>query len=275
MGAMMTSLVGKTVLITGAARGIGRLMALGAARRGATLVLWGIHQEPLELVAKEIENEGGTAHTYLCDVGDRSAVEFVADQVRRDGLRVDVLVNNAGVVAGRYFLDLTEEDIERTFRVNALAHYWTTRAFLPGMVERDSGHIVTIASVAGLFGIPRTTAYSGSKHAVVGFHESLRLELRRVAPGIRTTLVCPGHIDTGMFEGVKVRSRLIPTLHSEDVAEAVLRAVERNRFQVLMPPITHLIRPLRILPPAAFDTTLRILGVASSMDHFVGRHGHA
>lgn len=78
-----------------------------------------------------------------------------------------------------------------------------------------------------------------------------------------------------MFEGVKVRSRLIPTLHSEDVSEAVLRAVERNRLQVLMPAMTHLIRPLRILPPTAFDTILRILGVTSSMDHFVGRHGHA
>lgn len=181
IGGMMTNFVGKTVLITGAASGIGRLMALGAARRGATLVLWDINEERLELVATEIENEGGRAHTHMCDVGDRSAVELVADRVHRDGLRVDVLVNNAGVVAGRYFLDLTEEDIELTFRVNALAHYWTTRAFLPGMVERDSGHIVTIASVAGLFGTPRTTAYSGSKHAVVGFHESLRLEFRRVA----------------------------------------------------------------------------------------------
>lgn len=271
----MTSFVGKTVLITGAASGIGRLMALGAARRGATLVLWDINKEPLELVAKEIENEGGRAHTYLCDVGDRSAVELVANRVHRDGLRVDVLVNNAGVVSGRYFMDLTDEDIERTFRVNALAHYWTTRAFLPGMLERHSGHIVTVASVSGLFGTPRTTAYSGSKHAVVGFHESLRLELRRVAPGIRTTLVCPGYIDTGMFEGAGARSRLIPTLRPEDVAEAVLRAVERNRLEVLMPAMAHLIRPLRVLPPAAFDTTLRILGPANSMDHFVGRHGHA
>lgn len=271
----MTGFAGRTVLITGAASGIGRLMALGAARRGATLVLWDVNTEPLEAVAKEIESEGGAAHTYLCDVGDRGAVEPVADRVDRDGLRVDVLINNAGVVAGRYFLDLTEEDVERTFRVNTLAHYWTTRAFLRGMIERDSGHIVTIASAAGLFGAPRLTAYCGSKHAVVGFHESLRLELRRVAPGVRMTLVCPGYIDTGMFEGAEVRSRLIPTLHAEDVSEAVLRAVERNRLQVLTPPITHLVQPLRILPPAAFDTTLRILGVASSMDHFVGRHGPA
>lgn len=89
------------------------------------------------------------------------------------------------------------------------------------------------------------------------------------------TLVCAGHIDTGMFEGMEVRSRLIPTLRPEDVSEAVLRAVERNRLEVLMPAMAHLIRPLRILPPAAFDTALRVLGVAGSMDHFVGRHGHA
>jgi all-trans-retinol dehydrogenase (NAD+) len=251
-------------------------MALGAARRGATLVLWDVDEQALDLVAKEIENEGGTAYTFVCDVGDRLAVEQVADEVHRDGHRIDVLVNNAGIVSGRSFLDLTDEDIERTFRVNTLAHFWTIRAFLPRMIERGAGHIVTISSAAGLIGSPRLSAYSASKHAAVGLNESLRQELSRTAPGVRTTVVCPGYIDTGMFAGVDVRAhRLVPMLRPDQVATAVLDAVERDQDRVMMPPIVRTVAPLRMLPTRVFDAVARVLGITSSMDHFVGRHGPA
>ena len=269
----MTELAGKTVLVTGAASGIGRLMALRAARRGATLVLWDIQAEPLEMLAKEIEHDGGTAHTYTCDVGDRTEVERVADQVHRDGLRVDVLVNNAGVVAGRWFRDLTDEDIERTFRVNVLAHYWTIRAFLPWMEERGAGHIVTIASVAGLAPGRRITAYGASKAAAVELTECLRVELAETAPGVRTTVVCPWIIDTGMFEGahpVRVR-RLLKILRPEDVADSVLAAVEHDRERLYMPWLAWPAAALRGLPTGLADRALGALGVFHSMDDFAGR----
>jgi all-trans-retinol dehydrogenase (NAD+) len=271
----MTSFAGKTVLVTGAASGIGRLMALGAARRGAALVLWDVQAEPLEMVAKEIENDGGTAYTYVCDVGDRLAVERVADEVRRDGHRVDVLVNNAGVVSGRAFLDLTDEDIERTFRVNTFAHYWTARAFLPWMVERGAGHIVTVASAAGLAPGPRMTAYAASKAAAVELTECLRVELDDTAPGVRTTLVCPWYIDTGMFEGVSpVRfRRLTAILREGDVAEKVLDAVERDRERLFMPWLVYPAATMRGLPAGVADRVLAALGVFRTMDHFVGRQG--
>lgn len=268
----MTRLSGKTVLITGAASGIGRLMALDIAHRGATVVAWDIHREPLDDLAREISALGGRAAAFTCDVGDRLAVHETAERVRREVGAVDVLVNNAGVVSGRPLLELTEDDIERTFRVNVLAHFWTIRAFLPAMVEQGSGHIVTIASAAGLLGIPRMTDYAASKHAAVGLAESLRLELSRTAPGVRTTLVCPSYIDTGMFEGAEVRARhLVPMLRAEDVSAAVVRAVEQDREQLLMPLMVNTISPLRVLPTRVFDATARMLGIASSMDRFVGR----
>jgi all-trans-retinol dehydrogenase (NAD+) len=268
----MTRIRGSTVLVTGAASGIGRLMAREAARRGAVVVAWDIDRDALDTVVKEIADEAGEAHAYACDVADRSAVLEAADVVRREVGPVDILVNNAGVVSGRPFLDLSEEDVERTFGVNTLAHFWTTQAFLPSMIERGRGHVVTISSAAGLLGTPRLTAYSASKHAAAGFTESLRLELARVAPRVRTTLVCPGYIDTGMFEGARVRSRhLVPMLHESDLARTVVDAVEHDRDRVLSPPIVHLVAPLRILPTRLFDATVKALGITSSMDHFVGR----
>jgi all-trans-retinol dehydrogenase (NAD+) len=268
----MTRLSGKTVLVTGAASGIGRLLALDVAHRGATVVAWDIHREPLDDLAREISNLGDRAYAFTCDVGDRAAVQETAERVQREVGAVDVLVNNAGVVSGRPLLELTEDDIERTFRVNVLAHFWTIRAFLPAMVEQGSGHIVTIASAAGLLGIPRMTDYAASKHAAVGLAESLRLELSRTAPGVRTTLVCPSYIDTGMFEGAEVRARhLVPMLRAEDVSAAVVRAVEQDREQLLMPLMVNTISPLRVLPTRVFDATARMLGIASSMDRFVGR----
>jgi all-trans-retinol dehydrogenase (NAD+) len=270
----MTSFSGRTVLITGAASGIGRLMALEAVRRGATVVAWDIHQGPLDILLGEVLGTGGKAYVHTCDVGDRDAVRRTADLVQQEVGPVDILVNNAGIVNGRPLLELAPEDIERTLRVNTLAHFWTAQEFLPSMIERDSGHVVEISSAAGLLGTPRLTDYAASKHAVVGFAESLRLELARVAPGVRTTLVCPCYIDTGMFEGVRVRARrLVPMLRQEDVAAAVVRAVERDRERVFMPPIVYSVSPLRILPIRAFDRALGILGITASMDAFVGREG--
>ena len=124
-----------------------------------------------------------------------------ADEVRSAAGEVDVLVNNAGIVSGRPLLELSDERIERTFAVNTLALFWTSKAFLPAMTARGSGHIVTVASAAGLIGTARETDYAASKFAAVGFNEALRLELRRSAPGVKTTLVCPYYIDTGMFDG--------------------------------------------------------------------------
>src|SRR5690606_13138098 len=114
--------------------------------------------------------------------------------------------------------------------------YWTTRAFLPGMVDRNEGHIVTIASAGGLIGVPRMTDYSASKFAAVGFDDSLRVELKRLGyHGIRTTVVCPFYINTGMFKGVKTRFPwLLPILEPDEAANKIVSAIEKNKQRLIM-----------------------------------------
>jgi all-trans-retinol dehydrogenase (NAD+) len=206
-------------------------------------------------------------------VGDKAAVDAAAAETLVATGGIDLLVSNAGVVSGKPFLDLTESDVERTFRVNVLSLYWVTGAVLPSMVERRRGHVVTIASAAGLVGVARQTDYSASKHAAVGFDESLRVELAKVAPAIRTTVVCPFYIDTGMFDGVQTRfPRLLPILDPDDVVERIVVAVERDKGRLVLPPLVRVVPLARVLPPKLADRLMGLFGVNVSMDHF---HGHS
>jgi all-trans-retinol dehydrogenase (NAD+) len=269
----MTTILGSTVLITGGASGIGRLVALRMADRGARVVLWDLDAARLAPVLEEIEHRTGrTAFGFGCDVSDRAMVYEVADRVRDEVGDVDILINNAGIVSGKALLDIPDEKIEATFAVNALALFWTTKAFLPAMVRKGRGHVVTVASAAGLVGVAKQTDYSASKHAAVGFDESLRVELARSAPGVVTTVVCPYYIDTGMFDGVKTRfSFLLPILQQDDVADRIVGAIERDKRQLILPPLVRTLPALRLLPPRAFDRVMDLLGVNVSMSEFVGR----
>ncbi len=269
----MTRIASKHVVITGAARGIGRLMASRMADRGAAITLLDLDEGRLASAVGQIRDAGGQACGCACDVSAREQVARAALRVVEEIGPVDILVNNAGVVSGSWLLDLTDEQIERTFGVDALALFWVTRAFLPPMIERDDGHIVTIASAAGLIGTCEQTDYAASKHAAVGFDEALHMELRRLAPHVRTTVVCPYYIDTGMFAGVRTRfPRLLPILREEDVAERVLRAVEHDQRRVLIPRVIRVVPILReVLPPSVFDKIADVLGVNDAMSQFAGR----
>src|SRR3954447_6400851 len=187
VGGNVSELRGSTVLITGAASGMGRLVAHRIAAEGGRLVLWDVNREGLEAVREEI-GRPSAATVDAVDLTDRHAIAAAAERVLREVGPVDVLLNNAGIVTGKLLLDATAEAIERTFAVNTLALFWTTRAFLPGMLQRNRGHIVTIASAGGLVGTSRMTDYCASKHAAVGFDESLRLELKRMGSRVVTTV---------------------------------------------------------------------------------------
>lgn len=271
----MTDVRGRVALVTGGASGIGRLLSLELARRGAVPVVWDLDEARLDACVEELGRlSSGRARGYTCDVRDPRAVGEVADHVRRDVGDPMIVVNNAGVVSGSRLLDLSDDAIRRTFDVNVLALFWVTRAFLPAMIDANRGHVVTVASAAGLVGVARQTDYSASKHAAVGFDESLRVELHRVAPRIRTTVVCPYYTDTGMFEGVRTRVPfLLPILKQQDVAFRIAEAIAKDRRVLVMPPIVRLIPALRVLPPNVFDRVMDLFGVNTSMDHFVGRHG--
>jgi all-trans-retinol dehydrogenase (NAD+) len=264
----MTQLNGSTVLITGAARGLGRRLALGVVARGARVIAWDRDAEGLHALAQELgEGLDGSA---VIDVTDRAAV---LAQAARSG-QVDVVINNAGVVSGERLEDLTELAVRRTFEVNVLALYWVTQAFLPQMLARDSGHVVTIASAAGLVGVARQTDYSASKHAARGFSESLRAELRQRGSKVSATTVSPFYIDTGMFAGVQTKVPwLLPILSEPRVADDVLRAIERNTAELFLPPLVRIVPVARFLPMAVFDRVCDLLGVNETMQHFTGRAG--
>ncbi len=256
------NLTGATVLITGAGSGLGRELAVQAAGRGAAVICWDLVGDAARATAEQV---GGSWAEV--DVTDTAAVTAAAD-----GLAVDVLINNAGVVTGRYLLDASEEQIRRTFEVNTLAGFWTTRAVLPGMMTRDRGLIVTIASAAGLVGVAKQTDYSASKWGAIGFTESLRAELRGFGSRVRTLVVAPYYINTGMFDGVRTKfPLLLPILEPSKVATRVLNAIESGRQQLVLPPMVRLVPPLRILPPVAFDVILDLFGINHTMDHFIGR----
>jgi all-trans-retinol dehydrogenase (NAD+) len=267
----MTDLAGALVLITGAASGLGRRLALVLAERKAELMLWDLNREGLDRAAGEVRALGARVEVAVVDVSQRAEVYEAA---RRLGEPLDVLINNAGIVSGKRLLEIPDELVERTFAVNTLPLFWTAKAFLPRMIERGSGHLVTVASAAGLIGVPRLTDYCASKWAAVGFDESLRAELRKLAPGIRTTVVCPYYIRTGLFEGAKSRfPLLLPILDEEKVAWRIVRGIARDKRRLVMPALVRTIPWVRLLPISWFDAVAEILGINASMDDFRGRAG--
>lgn len=266
------SLSGKHVLITGGGSGIGRLMALGAAKRGAAhVVIWDRDLAGAKAVVKELSALGVASSAQKVDVSDRAAVTAEAAATLSAIGQLDVLINNAGVVSGKTFLELSERDITSTYGVNTLALYWTTQAFLPGMLARDSGRLVTIASAAGLAGSATLTDYSGSKHAAVGFMESLRAELRDASSAVTALTVCPFYINTGMFDGVKSGSPLLKIQDPEISTEVILNAIESGQRELLLPGMVRSVRYLRLLPTTWFDWCADLFGINKAMKTFRGR----
>jgi all-trans-retinol dehydrogenase (NAD+) len=260
------------VLITGGAGGIGRLMALDFARRGARVAVWDLEGESLKALEAEARKEGLFIRAMGCDVSNRDAVYTQAGALTKELGPPDILINNAGVVSGKTLLETPDEKIIRTVNVNILSHFWTVKAFLPSMLERDTGHIVTIASAAGLIGVRGLGDYCASKFAVFGFDESLRMELRRLKSRVKTTVVCPFFIDTGMFTGVKTRfPLLLPILKPVKAAGRIVKAVLKGKKRLIMPRFVYALYLLRLMPVAVLDAAADFFGISHAMDDFTGR----
>jgi len=270
------SVAGKKVLITGAAMGMGRLYAERAvAELAAAVVLWDVNTAALNDTAAALKASGGTVFTYTVDLSQRAEIEHAAQQVRDDIGDIDILINNAGIVRGKYFWEHDNSaDIWPTVAINSLAPMYVTRAFLPTMMaNRRESRVVTMASAAGLVSNPRMSVYCGSKWAAVGWSDSLRLELEQVgAKQVRVTTVCPTYIKTGMFEGAR-GPLMTPLMTPEYVVERVWRAMKRGTPLVTLPWTVRLSMLLKgLLPLPVWDFVAgRIFGVYSSMKDFKGR----
>ncbi len=262
----------KHIVVTGAANGMGRLLTRRFVSLGARVAALDIDTDGLRSLD---EQSGSGVLTFECDVSDPLAIRRVADLVLRELGHVDILVNNAGIVSGSFITELSDEALTRTFAVNTLAPFRVTKAFLPSMISRDAGHIVTVASAGGFVGAPRLSDYSASKFAAVGFDDSLRMEMKQLGHPIRTTLICPFFVGTEMFTGVESRfPRLLPVMTPEYVVERTIRAVYRRRSRLILPWFVYTTFLLRLLPVPWFDRLATFFGVTGAMDTFQGRARH-
>jgi all-trans-retinol dehydrogenase (NAD+) len=271
----VTDLQNARMLVTGAASGIGREMALAAAQRGARIIAWDMDAVGLDRLSGDLRTRGTDVHTFVVDVTDREAIYRTAASVEEDLGGIDVLVLNAGIVDGATILEGSDEMLERVMGVNVLALFWCTKAFVPGMVERGHGHVVTIASITSLVPTPGMATYTVSKHAAYGFGETLRTELRSHAPGVHTSVVMPFFVSTGMFAGAGTVRLPFFNKHLEpaEVGERVVAAIEGNHERVIMPGIGVMTQAMRALPPGIYDAIAERVGLFSVMSHFHGRAG--
>lgn len=267
---------GKNVLITGGASGIGSLIGKLSVQKGASsVIIWDINEANIAKVKSELEflsNNKSRIIGCKVDVSDNSLVRKTYSDVVGEIGQVDILVNCAGIVtSNKLFADNTPEEIERTIRINTIAPMYVALAAIGDMIRRDSGHICTIASAAGMLANPRMSAYAASKWGAIGWSDSVRIELSEMKSNVRVTTVAPYYINTGMFNGVQ--SRIIPILDPEKTARKIVKAIERNTDFRGIPFSFHFIRFFQgLLPTKIFDWFFgQVFGVYHTMDHFTGR----
>jgi all-trans-retinol dehydrogenase (NAD+) len=266
-------------VITGAASGMGLLYARRAVAEGASaVVLWDVDKAALKKVADELSTQAWPTTQVVADVVDlssRSAIEKAAARVITKFGGTDVLINNAGVVRGAFFWEHDNaKHTELTMQVNALAPMFASHEFLPSMMASASpSRIVNIASAAGMLSNPKMSVYASSKWALIGWSDSLRLELKREGyPQVAVTTVAPSYISTGMFEGVK-GPLMTPIMKPEYVVDRVWAAMISGKSLLMLPWSVHLSKLLKgLLPQRAFDWIAgNIFHVYDSMEHFTGR----
>lgn len=197
----MKQLQGKVALITGAGSGFGKAFAMEACKRGMLLFLADINPDSLEQTAQEIRQAGGTACVFVTDVSLESGVNSMIDEAMVRYGRIDLLINNAGIMMGGSVVDLPGQDWEWTIQVNCMSQVYALKRVIPIMKQQGTPcHIVNVASAAGLVPSHKMPAYSASKHFCVALTESVYLELQETAPNIRMSVFCPGFVKTSLYK---------------------------------------------------------------------------
>uniref|UniRef100_G3S8U9 Estradiol 17-beta-dehydrogenase 11 n=1 Tax=Gorilla gorilla gorilla TaxID=9595 RepID=G3S8U9_GORGO len=231
------SVTGEIVLITGAGHGIGRLTAYEFAKLKSKLVLWDINKVTVF-----------TMFYFL--------VPLICGCVKAEIGDVSILVNNAGVVYTSDLFATQDPQIEKTFEVNVLAHFWTTKAFLPAMTKNNHGHIVTVASAAGHVSVPFLLAYCSSKFAAVGFHKTLTDELAALQiTGVKTTCLCPNFVNTGFIKNPS--TSLGPTLEPEEVVNRLMHGILTEQKMIFIPSSIAFLTTLERILPERFLAVLK------------------
>ncbi|MCD9574237.1 3-ketoacyl-ACP reductase [Flavobacterium soyae] len=224
----MTDLKNKNALITGAGKGIGKAIAIALAKEGVNVILVARTQTDVDQLAVEVNKFGVKSLALSADVSDINSINTAVEKALAEFKTIDILINNAGIGAFGKFLELEPSDWERIIQVNLMGTYYTTRAVIPQMIERQTGDIINISSTAGLNGNAVTSAYSASKFAVMGLTDSLMQEMRK--HNIRVTALTPSTVATDLAIDLKLTDgNPEKVMQSEDVAELIIAQLKLNR----------------------------------------------
>ena len=230
----------KTVLITGASSGIGKEAAIQFAKNGANVILVARRKQKLEQIAGDLKKYNTSILVCECDVSDKLQVENMAKLVLEKYDSIDILVNNAGFAIYGSVFDLTTQEIESQMATNYFGMIYCIKNFLPSMIQKKSGHIVNVASVAASFGLPGIASYCASKFAMLGFSEGLKHELKGTGVGI--TVVSPIMVRTDFFDHPSFQKmpKYSPlSLSDKTVAKAILRAASSPRLEIIVPSVVR------------------------------------
>ncbi|KAI1290134.1 Epidermal retinol dehydrogenase 2 [Halotydeus destructor] len=245
------------VLITGGASGLGQ--ALAKRQDWPSQNSW----------SRRLD---ASVRTFTVDITNHAKVYEVAAEIKREIGTVTILVHNAGIISGKSILELDEASIERTFKVNVISHFWTLKAFLPGMMTSRRGHVVAVSSIAGKGGVVKMADYSASKAAAVRLDECVRLELGVTGymDDIKCTLVLPGAFDSGMFAGFVQGA--IKMISLDELADQVMVGILLDRETIVVPSVFSTLGITNSFFPYKCNYYIReITGINQSMDAFVGR----
>ena len=225
---IMTDLKNKNAFITGAGKGIGKAVAIALAKEGVNLILVSRTQKDVEQLADEASNLGVKALALPADVSDINSINKAVEKALAEFKHIDILINSAGIASFGKFLELEPEAWERIIQVNLMGTYFTTRAIIPNMIERQTGDIINISSTAGLNGNALTSAYSASKFAVLGLTDSLMQEMRK--HNIRVTALTPSTVATDMAKDLNLTDgNPEKVMQSEDMADLIIAQLKLNR----------------------------------------------
>ena len=230
----------KVVLITGASSGIGKQTAIEFAKLGSNIILVARRKNKLEQVENELKKFNVNTLVCTCDVSKKDQVEKMSKIVLEKFNSIDILVNNAGFAIYGSVYDLSINDIESQMETNYFGMIYCTKNFLPSMLEKKSGHIVNVASVAASFGLPGIASYCASKFAMLGFSEGLKHELSGTGVGI--TVVSPIMVKTNFFDhpSFEKMPKYSPTsLNSKTVAKVIVKAANSSRLEIITPSIVR------------------------------------